>query len=61
MRASTDTTTSAPEGRGLQPSACGVPSRGLLARVDRGFARFLAQHTEDQDDRAGGVGEDAQR
>ncbi|WP_309031867.1 hypothetical protein [Streptomyces alfalfae] len=59
MRASTDTTAPAPEGRGLQSPAYGVPSPGLLARADRGFARFLAQHTEDQDDRPGG--EDPQR
>lgn len=65
MRASTDTTAPAlegpgPEGRGLQPPAYGVPSPDLLARAERGFARFLAQHTEDQDDRADGS-EDPQR
>ncbi|AEY94308.1 hypothetical protein SHJG_p1177 (plasmid) [Streptomyces hygroscopicus subsp. jinggangensis 5008] len=60
MRASTGTTAPAPEGRGLQSPAYGVPSPGLLARADRGFARFLAQHTEDQDDRAS-VGEAPQR
>ncbi|MEV7856433.1 MULTISPECIES: hypothetical protein [Streptomyces] len=58
MRAHTDTP--APEGRGLQPPAYGVPSPALLARADRGFARFLAQRTEDQDDGANG-GEDTQR
>ncbi|MCX4564759.1 MULTISPECIES: hypothetical protein [Streptomyces] len=49
----------APEGRGLKPSAFGRPSPALLARADRGFARFLAQaapddHTgdHDQDDAA---------
>ncbi|MFF2060969.1 hypothetical protein ACFVWZ_04055 [Streptomyces sp. NPDC058200] len=60
MRAHTDTTAPAPEGRGLQPPAYGVPSPALLARADRGFARFLAQHTKDQDDGADG-GEDTQR
>ncbi|MEV5249884.1 hypothetical protein [Streptomyces werraensis] len=60
MRVSRDTTAPAPEGRGLQSPAYGVPSPALLARADRGFARFLAQHTEDQDDRADGC-EDPQR
>jgi len=60
MRAYTDTTAPAPEGRGLQPPAYGVPSPALLARADRGFARFLAQQSEDQDDGDGG-GEDPQR
>ncbi len=60
MRASTDTTAPAPEGRVLQSPAYSVPSPGLLARADRGFAQFLAQHTEDQDDRTDG-GEDPQR
>ncbi|MFF4756376.1 hypothetical protein [Streptomyces sp. NPDC001270] len=60
MRAHTDTTTPAPAGRGRQPPVYGVPSPALLARADRGFARFLAQHTEDQDDGADG-GEDTQR
>ncbi|MEU1536284.1 hypothetical protein ABZ460_44185 [Streptomyces fagopyri] len=58
--AHTDTTAPAPEGRGLQSPAYGVPSPALLARADRGFARFLAQRTEDQDDGADG-GEDTQR
>ncbi|MFJ9684005.1 hypothetical protein ACIRP2_39340 [Streptomyces sp. NPDC101194] len=58
MRAHTDTP--AREGRGLQSPAYGVPSPALLARADRGFARFLAQRTEDQDDGADG-GEDTQR
>ncbi|WP_405755664.1 hypothetical protein OG232_37780 [Streptomyces sp. NBC_01411] len=49
MREHTGTTAPAPEGRGLQPPAYGVPSPALLARADRGFARFLAQKTEDQD------------
>ncbi|MER0443284.1 hypothetical protein ABR738_01590 [Streptomyces sp. Edi4] len=60
MRAHTDTTAPAPEGRGLQPPAYGVPSPALLARADRGFARFLGRHGEDQDDGDGG-GEDPQR
>ncbi|MFE4800472.1 hypothetical protein ACFRFL_37040 [Streptomyces sp. NPDC056708] len=60
MRAHTDFTAPAPEGRSLQPPAYGVPSPALLARADRGFARFLAQRTEDQDDRADG-NEDPQR
>ncbi|MFE5669237.1 hypothetical protein ACFQ7W_35630 [Streptomyces niveus] len=60
MREHTDTTAPAPEDRGLQPPAYGVPSPALLARADRGFARFLAQHTEDQDDGADGC-EDTQR
>ncbi|MFF9497971.1 hypothetical protein [Streptomyces flaveolus] len=59
MRVSTDTTAPAPEGRGLQSPAHGVPSPSLLARADRNFARFLAPHTEDQDDVADG-GEDPQ-
>ncbi|MFI5825209.1 hypothetical protein ACIA8I_40075 [Streptomyces rishiriensis] len=59
-RSHTDSTAPAPEGRGLQPHAYGVPSPALLARADRGFARFLAQRTEDQDDGADG-GEDTQR
>ncbi|MET9503499.1 hypothetical protein ABZY42_17470 [Streptomyces sp. NPDC006622] len=54
MRAHTDTTAPAREGRGLQPPAYGVPSPALLARADRGFARFLGQHGEDQVDGAGG-------
>ncbi|MGA5559554.1 hypothetical protein [Streptomyces lavendulocolor] len=47
----------APEGRGLQPPAFGRPSPALLARADRGYARFLGQHDQDQDDGVGG-GED---
>ncbi|MFE9913206.1 hypothetical protein [Streptomyces clavifer] len=60
MRTHPDSTAPAPEGRGLQPPAYGVPSPALLARADRGFARFLAQRTEDQDHGDGG-GEDTQR
>ncbi|MFE1873120.1 hypothetical protein ACFW9N_19790 [Streptomyces sp. NPDC059496] len=47
-------TAPAAEGRGLQPPAYGLPSPALLARADRGFARFLGQHGEDRDDRADG-------
>lgn len=47
MRASTGPTAPALEGRGLQPPAHGAPSPDLLARADRGLARFLARHTED--------------
>ncbi|MET9513147.1 hypothetical protein ABZX62_32685 [Streptomyces flavidovirens] len=60
MRAHTDSTAPAPEGRSLQSPAYGVPSPALLARADRGFARFLGQHGEDQDDGADG-GKDTQR
>ncbi|MFD7003234.1 hypothetical protein ACFWA5_45055 [Streptomyces mirabilis] len=56
MRAYTDSTAPAPEGRGLQSHAYGVPSPALLARADRGFARFLAHYNEDQDDGADGGG-----
>ncbi|MFF9981254.1 hypothetical protein [Streptomyces erythrochromogenes] len=31
-----------PQGRGLQPPHVGRPSTALLARADRGYARFLA-------------------
>lgn len=55
MRAHTDSTAPALESRGLQSPAYGIPSPALLARADRGFARFLGQHSEDQDN---GVGED---
>ncbi|MET8404353.1 hypothetical protein [Streptomyces sp900116325] len=40
------------QGRGLQPTRYGVLSPALLARADRGFARFLAQRGEDRDDGA---------
>ncbi|MGW2683614.1 hypothetical protein ACWC6I_10730 [Streptomyces sp. NPDC001414] len=60
MRVHTDSTAPAPEGRGLQSPAYGVPSPALLARADRGFARFLGEHGEDQDDVADGS-EDTQR
>lgn len=60
MRTHPDSTAPAPEGRGLQSPVYGVPSPDLLARADRGFARFLGQHGENQDDGADG-GEDPQR
>ncbi|MGW9123172.1 hypothetical protein ACWGRV_42480 [Streptomyces sp. NPDC055663] len=60
MHTHTDITAPAPESRGLTSPAYGVPSPALLARADRGYARFLAQRTEDQDDRADD-GEDVQR
>ncbi|WP_406500232.1 hypothetical protein OG936_37810 [Streptomyces sp. NBC_00846] len=50
-----------PEGRGLQPPAFGRPSPALIARADRGYARFLAVQApdastgdHDQDDDAAG-------
>ncbi|MEU2026203.1 hypothetical protein ABZ565_29220 [Streptomyces sp. NPDC016469] len=62
MRASTGTTVPAAEGRGLQSPAYGTPSPDLLARADRGLARFLARHTEDQAGRRHAEGgEDSQR
>ncbi|MFJ4343261.1 hypothetical protein [Streptomyces sp. NPDC088915] len=54
MRSHTDHTAPVPEGRGLKSPAYGVPSLALLARADRGFARFLGRHGEDQDDGTGG-------
>lgn len=50
---------SGPGGPQLRPSAYGVPSPVLVARADRGFARFL-ERTGDRDDGAGG-GRDAPR
>ncbi|MEU0952566.1 hypothetical protein ABZ353_09490 [Streptomyces niveus] len=43
-----------PEGRGPQRPYSGRPSRALLERADRGYARFLA-HTDpaDPDDSTG--------
>ncbi|MFF3257773.1 hypothetical protein ACFYWO_01195 [Streptomyces sp. NPDC002932] len=38
-----------PEGRGLQPPAFGQPSPALIARADRGYARFLAVRAPDGD------------
>jgi hypothetical protein len=60
LRVHTDSTAPAWEGRGLQSPAYGVPSPSLLARADRGFARVLGQHDEDQDDGADS-GEEPQR
>ena len=57
MRAPTPTGPG-PEERGLQPPDFGRPSPTLLARADRGFARFLAPTNPaapedgDQDDAA---------
>ncbi|MFE2038899.1 hypothetical protein ACFXBB_37910 [Streptomyces scopuliridis] len=49
-----------PEGHGLQPPTIGWPSPALIARADRGYARFLAAQAPDantgdhnQDDAAG--------
>ncbi|MFD3666321.1 hypothetical protein ACFWVF_37905 [Streptomyces sp. NPDC058659] len=51
-----------PEDRGLQPPAFGRPSPALIARADRGYARFLAAPApdastgdHDQDDDAAGT------
>ncbi|MFJ8856194.1 hypothetical protein [Streptomyces sp. NPDC102437] len=51
---------SEPRGRGHQSPASGRPSPGLIARADRGYARFLAVRAPDtstgdynQDDAAG--------
>lgn len=49
MRARTHATTTAttPAGsRGLAQPGYGVPSPALVARADRGFARFLARTTQ---------------
>lgn len=53
-----------PEDRGPEPPAFGQPSPALLARADRGYARFLAvqapgvdtiDHDHDQDADAAGA------
>ncbi|MCX5434822.1 hypothetical protein OHU11_42360 (plasmid) [Streptomyces sp. NBC_00257] len=51
-----------PEGPGLQPPDFGRPSPALIARADRGYARFLAVQApdastgdHDQDDDAAGA------
>ncbi|MFF6984501.1 hypothetical protein ACFZAV_44205 [Streptomyces sp. NPDC008343] len=51
-----------PEDRGLQPPPFGWPSPALLARADRGYARFLGVQTpavntgdHDQDDDVAGA------
>lgn len=51
-----------PESRGLQPPAFGRPSPALIARADRGYARFLAVQApaadtgdNDQNDDAAGA------
>ncbi|MEV5606381.1 hypothetical protein AB0L33_33590 [Streptomyces sp. NPDC052299] len=48
MRGSTGTTVPAPKVRGLQAPAYGAPSPDLLARAERGLARFLARYIEDR-------------
>ncbi|MEU1660928.1 hypothetical protein [Streptomyces griseofuscus] len=52
----------APQGPGLQPPVFGRPSPALIARADRGYARFLAVQAtatasgdHDQDDDAAGL------
>ncbi|MFG3363230.1 hypothetical protein [Streptomyces griseofuscus] len=51
-----------PEDRGLQPPVFGRPSPALIARADRGYARFLAVQAtvaatgdHDRDDDAAGL------
>ncbi|MEV7683183.1 hypothetical protein AB0O64_32275 [Streptomyces sp. NPDC088341] len=39
----------APQGPGLQPPEYGRPSPALIARADRGYARFLAAPAPDAD------------
>ncbi|MGW7579228.1 hypothetical protein [Streptomyces sp. NPDC054765] len=39
----------APQSPGLHPPAFGWPSPALLARADRGYARFLAVQAPDAD------------
>ncbi|MER7625793.1 hypothetical protein [Streptomyces sp. NPDC126503] len=51
MSVSTDTTP-APAGPSLRPPTYGTPSPALLARANRGYARFLAHHTENRNHRA---------
>lgn len=51
MSASTDTTLPAPTGPALRQPAYGIPSPALLARADRGYTRFLAQHPENPNHR----------
>ncbi|MFD4862915.1 hypothetical protein [Streptomyces atratus] len=41
------------EGPGLQPPDFGRPSPALIARADRGYARFLAHTTQVPDDHTG--------
>ncbi|MFD3775761.1 hypothetical protein [Streptomyces sp. NPDC058612] len=56
MRAHPDSTAPAREGRGLQSPVYGVPSPALVARADRGFARFLSQHDHQDDGAESGEG-----
>ncbi|MFE3866038.1 hypothetical protein ACFXPT_37320 [Streptomyces goshikiensis] len=58
MRPRDHSTAPASDGSGLQPPAYGVPSQALVARADRGFARFLGRYAEDQ--ASGADGEDTQ-
>jgi hypothetical protein len=46
-----DTTLLAPAGPGLRQPVYGIPSPALLARADRGYTRFLAQHPENPNHR----------
>jgi len=57
MRAHTHTTAPEPEGA-VQSRAYGVPSPMLLALADRGFARFLEDAFEPEDDPADADGHD---
>lgn len=48
-----------PDDRGLQPPAFGRPSPALVARADRGYARFLAARVPDADPGDHGQDDDA--
>ncbi|MET9365639.1 hypothetical protein ABZX93_32640 [Streptomyces sp. NPDC006632] len=54
MRAHTDTTAPIRGAAASSRPPTAFPSPALLARADRGFARVLAQHTEDQRSACGG-------
>ncbi|MYY04746.1 MULTISPECIES: hypothetical protein [unclassified Streptomyces] len=49
----------APEGPGLQPPDYGRPSPALIARADRGYARFLAARAPAADPGDHGQDDDA--
>jgi hypothetical protein len=49
----------APQGPGLQPPDYGRPSPALIARADRGYARFLADPAPDADTGDHGQDDDA--
>ncbi|CAM5543741.1 hypothetical protein I6J42_34590 (plasmid) [Streptomyces californicus] len=49
----------APDGPGLQPPDCGRLSPALVARADRGYARFLAARAPDADTGDHGQDDDA--